>query len=109
MPCLGPVALMALWVPRILSRPLTWAIGVGSLAARVSALRALSVLMSLRIAYLAVLRVFGWLALHARSNRAKDAEILLLRQLAVLRRQVNKPGLAWADRAVLAALARLLR
>ena len=29
--------------------------------------------------YLAVLRVFGWLALLARSDRAKDAEILLLR------------------------------
>jgi len=31
--------------------------------------------MSLRLAYLAVLRVFGWLALLARSDRAKDAEI----------------------------------
>jgi putative transposase len=31
--------------------------------------------MSLRFAYLAVLRVFGWLALLARSDRAKDAEI----------------------------------
>jgi len=62
-----------------------------------------------RFAYLAVLRVFGWLALLARSDRAKDAEILLLRhQLAVLQRQVSKPVLSWADRAVLAALARLL-
>jgi len=26
-----------------------------------------------------MLRVFGWLALLARSDRAKDAEILLLR------------------------------
>ena len=41
--------------------------------------------MSLRLAYLAVLRVFGWLALLTRSDRAKDAEILLLRhQVAVL-------------------------
>jgi hypothetical protein len=32
--------------------------------------------MSLRLAYLAVLRVFGWLALLARSDRDKDAEIL---------------------------------
>jgi hypothetical protein len=31
--------------------------------------------MSMRFAYLAVLRVFGWLALLARSDRAKDAEI----------------------------------
>jgi hypothetical protein len=32
----------------------------------------------MRFAYLAVLRVFGWLALLARSDRAKDAEILIL-------------------------------
>ena len=65
--------------------------------------------MSLRFAYLAVLRVFGWLALLARSDRAKDAEILILRhQVAVLQRQVKAPRLSWADRAVLAALARLL-
>ena len=63
----------------------------------------------MRIAYLVVLRVFGWLALLAWSDRAKDAEILILRhQLAVLQRQVKNPGLSWADRAVLAALARLL-
>jgi hypothetical protein len=65
--------------------------------------------VSLRFAYLAVLRVFGCLALLARSDRAKDAEILILRhQLAVLQRQVKAPRLSWADRVVLAALARLL-
>jgi hypothetical protein len=37
--------------------------------------------VSLRFVYLAVLRVFGWLALLARSDHAKDAEILILRHL----------------------------
>ena len=65
--------------------------------------------MSLRLAYLAVLQVFGWLALLARSERTKDAEILILRhQVAVLQRQVKTRRLSWADRAILAALARLL-
>jgi hypothetical protein len=58
---------------------------------------------------MAVLRVFGWLGLLARSDRAKDAEILVLRhQVAVLQRHVRSPRLPWADRAVLSALARLL-
>jgi transposase InsO family protein len=61
------------------------------------------------LAYLAVLRAFGWLALLARSDRAKDAEILILRhQLTVLQRQAGTPRLSWADRAIVAALARLL-
>ena len=46
-----------------------------------------------------MLRVFGWLALLARSDRAKDAEILMLRhQVAVLQRQAKAPLLSWADR-----------
>ena len=52
-------------------------------------------------------RVLGWLALLARSGAAKDAEILALRpEVAVLRRQVARPGPDWADRAVLAVLVR---
>ena len=52
---------------------------VRHLAPRGPHVRALSVPVSLRFAHLAVLRVFGWLALLARSDQAKDAEILILR------------------------------
>ncbi len=65
--------------------------------------------MLFRLAYLLMIRVFDWLALLARSDISKDVEILVLRhEVAVLRRQIARPKPDWADRAVIAALARLL-
>ena len=48
--------------------------------------------MALRLAYLTLGRVLSWLALLARSDTAKDAEILVLRhEVAVLRRTKSAP------------------
>lgn len=59
--------------------------------------------------YLLATRIFAWLALLCRSTAAKNAEILILRhEVAVLRRQTPAPKPNWPDRALLAALARLL-
>jgi putative transposase len=56
-----------------------------------------------------MIRVFGWLFLLGRGQASKDAEIMVLRhEVTVLRRQITRPKPDWADRAILAALARLL-
>jgi putative transposase len=52
----------------------------------------------IRLVCLFMVGVFGWLALLAISDAAKDAEILVLRhEVAVLRRQVAKPRPDWAE------------
>lgn len=56
-----------------------------------------------------MVRVLGWLVLPGRSQASKDVEIMVLRhEVMVLRRQVARPQPDWADRAILAAVARQL-
>jgi len=52
-----------------------------------------------RLLYLIMISVFGWLLLLGRSQASKDAEIMVLRhEVTVLRRQVAQPKPDWADR-----------
>ena len=62
-----------------------------------------------RLAYMTLCRFIQLLALLARGDAAKDLELLVLRhQLTVLRRQTPRPRLEPADRALLAAISRVL-
>ncbi len=59
--------------------------------------------------YLIFVRLCGWLVLLGRSSASKNAELLVLRhEVAELRRTHPRPRLDWADRAVMAALIRLM-
>jgi hypothetical protein len=65
--------------------------------------------VQVRLIYRFAIAMLSWLALLARSSASKDAEILILRQeVAVLHRMNPKPRLEWTERAVLAALSRML-
>jgi putative transposase len=59
--------------------------------------------MCLRFVFLLITRTATWLGLSRREETWRIAEILILRhQLVVLqRRQPGRPGLNWADRALL--------
>jgi hypothetical protein len=72
-------------------------------------LRAGSLLMTLRLVYLLLYRLASWIALLATPDVDKDIELITLRhENTVLRRANPRPRRSWADRALLAALARPL-
>ncbi len=66
--------------------------------------------MLLKIVYLLTCRVLGMAVLVFRGDRAKDAELLVLRhENAVLRRHAGRVRYEPADRVWFAALTRLVR
>jgi transposase len=65
--------------------------------------------MSVRLIYQMFTKLLSWMVLHTHSDTANEIEILVLRhQLAVLQRGTPRPRTNWNDRAVIAALGRLL-
>ena len=65
--------------------------------------------MALCLIYVMLTKLLAWIVLRARADTSKEIEILVLRhQLAVLRRRTPRPRMRWTDRAVIAALTRLL-
>ena len=65
--------------------------------------------MAVQLLYLIFRQLVAWLGLLARSSRSKNVEILVLGyEVTVLRRQIRRPQLSWADRAVFGALTQRL-
>src|SRR5271169_7243883 len=65
--------------------------------------------MALSFVYLAFVRILQLLRLFRRDNEDLAVEVVVLRhEVAVLRRQVDRPALRPSDRALLAGLGRLL-
>jgi len=65
--------------------------------------------VALKLIYQMFAKLMTWMVLHTRSDTTKDIEILVLRhQLAVLQRRTPRPQISWTDRALIAALTRLL-
>src|SRR5918995_88457 len=65
--------------------------------------------IALQLIYLMMFKFLGWTVMRARAETVKEIEILVLRhQLAMLRGPNRQPMLDWADRALIAALTRLL-
>ena len=57
--------------------------------------------MAVKLIYQMLVKMLSWMVLHARSDTAKEIEILVLRhQLAVLQRCSPRPPMSWPDRGV---------
>ena len=66
-------------------------------------------LVALRLIYQMFSKLLSWMVLRTRSDTSKEIEILVLRhQLAVLQRRTPRPRTTWTNRALIAALTRLL-
>jgi transposase len=102
------------WHRRLTTRKWTLRVPETARAARDLAVRPRQVarhdpLMALRLIYQMFSELLGWIVLRTRSDTTKDIEILVLRhQLAVLQRRTPRPRMSWTDRALIAALTRLL-
>jgi transposase len=65
--------------------------------------------VTVKLIYQMFAKLLSWMMLHARSDTTNEIEILVLRhQLAILQRRTPRLQIRWSDRAVIAALARLL-
>ena len=66
-------------------------------------------LVALKLIYQMFAKLLGWIGLHTRSDDTKEIETLVLRhRLTVLQRRTPRPRVTWTDRALIAALTRLL-
>ena len=65
--------------------------------------------MVLQLIYQMFSKLLSWIVLRTHCDTAKEIKILVLRhQLAVLRQRRPCPRITWTDRALIAALSRLL-
>ena len=98
----GPVIHSTVWVPETVRT-------ARDLPVRPRQVARHDPLMALRLIYQVFTKLLGWIVLRTRSDTTKDIEILVLRhQLAVLQRRTPRPRMSWTDRALIAALTRLL-